>query len=467
MKKIIVLLLLVVSSFSYGQITTVNKLKIKSVYEDLDSFQVLVRNSSSGEVNYINKSYFVNQNIYWDNILNKPSFPSFSNNNNYLPKYYNGSYIDSNISDDGYNINLSKPTTIDSGVLGITGLKFTNSNSLDNVEKVLATNVSSSIIYSFINKEGFLITINNTGKFEKTNLSDNTTTEVLNLNENTVSVVVTDEEIIYAVVTDSQTGLGRIYKITNSFTSSLFSNVSYNSATLNYHKSTGNLYLASGGGVYKVTPSGTSSSIFSDIYIGTIVMDSESNIYAFSGVSGTNSVYKITQSGSSSVFTVLNEATFSPIIDKDDNIYTTDINKDIIKIRPTGEFTVLSNTGVGFYSDVRGYYDNKLILVRGSQLLAYKIEGSVATLWKTLNSNVGSYVTGFTKLNGSRYLRSTDGDTKVSIVNFDIDYSLKVNSNGEVITSNTEGDNSIINTKLDDLIYTKLSATNSTTVINF
>jgi DNA-binding beta-propeller fold protein YncE len=111
----------------------------------------------------------------------------------------------------------------------------------------------------------------------------------------------------------------------------------------------GNFGLTDNGGgseVFKITPSGTTSVFANGINTADgNDMDSKGNLYQVSFLS--NEIYKITPSGTKSVF-ASNELIRGPIgiaIDKNDNLYVTNyVGNTLIKITPESTTTLVSSS---------------------------------------------------------------------------------------------------------------------------
>jgi hypothetical protein len=316
-----------------------------------------------------------------------PAKTILSGNINKLSKFNsNGNNIEnSSITDDNTKVLIEKPTEINSGIPGISGLKFTNL-------KNNAGYISSMFANVGIDPTGIVIDSND--NIFISNSSGDTVTKItksgvissITVGQRPYKIIKDNQENIYTVNFGSQ----NITKISSTGIVTTFGNwTGLFAFGICINNATGNLYVVSNTAarVYKITPDGVTTNFASagsdpfaivcnragDLFVSNVrnrtitkidasgvstifatcgttggiynlYIDSDENLYTGNYI--TNEVYKITPNGTVTTLGIVGAAPRAFIKDSAGNLYTANTDADTVsKITPNGEITTLGTTG--------------------------------------------------------------------------------------------------------------------------
>jgi hypothetical protein len=270
--------------------------------------------------------------------------------NNFVPKYLNQGYVDSNISDNGSVVLIDKPTVINSNILQNSGLTLSQLNNLQNIVYTSSTFVTTEplpltsitrVIAFRINKiNGILYAVANGGKVFKV-LPDGTSTLLGNTGytNNNWDLEIDSNENIY--VTQYETG--RVIKITQSGAVSTFAIIPGKFASWLEFDFQGNLFVQCSSTntqtniIAKITPAGVISTFldyinndYSSNETAPFKLDNLGNLYV-PNANSRNGIDKWSPTKVlTNIVTPFGYISFwsRPVCDSSNNIYFMAINKD-------------------------------------------------------------------------------------------------------------------------------------------
>lgn len=271
------------------------------------------------------------------------SIPSGTPNS--LSKYNaaGNNLISSNITDNGSNIVINKPTEINSGIANTSGLKFTNLKTNSNWISEWVGTIEDSSRNIALDSFGNMYV-----------QSDNSKNIIKITPEGVSTVFVTLPSYPYGIIIDSgnnvyvTTNAGNVTKITPAGIPTILGTTGTNPRGLVFD-STGNIYVAnySSNNVSKITPAGVSTILgTTGTNPNNIVIDSLGNLYTVNFTS--RNVSKITPSGASTILGTTGSDPVDIAIDSIGNVYVTNTGTgNVSKITPAGASTIFSSLPSG------------------------------------------------------------------------------------------------------------------------